>query len=192
MPTISRRLVALLALAAFAVAFAVGRLVHPGQAPTVASAAFAPPVAPVPTSASDLVVVDVVGAVRHPGVYHVPQGSRVEEAVRLAGGPTRRAWLEAVNLAARVVDGQQVVVPRSGAGVPGSPAPAPGIPAGPISLSLADEAILDGLPGIGPATAARIVAWRTAHGPFRTVDDLLDVPGIGPAKLAAMRERLVP
>jgi competence protein ComEA len=113
------------------------------------------------------------------------------QAIGRAGGPTVRADLSALNLAAPVQDGQQVRVPRAPpAGSGGGGAAEAG--SGPISLSSADEAALDGLDGIGPTLAGRIVEWRRAHGGFASVDQLLEVPGIGPARLEALRPQVVP
>ena len=132
-------------------------------------------------------LVHVAGAVRHPGVYPIAPGARVIAAIRRAGGPTRRADLSALNLAATLQDGQQVRVPaRAPAGA------AAGGGGGPVSLSSADEAALDALDGIGPTLAARIVEWRGAHGGFASVDQLLEVPGIGPGRLEALRSQVVP
>ncbi len=132
--------------------------------------------------------VDVVGAVRRAGLYRLPDGARVADAVARAGGPTRRADLAAVNLAAPLADGQQVVVPRRGP--PGTPSSA----AAPAKVSLAVATVddLDELPGIGPVTAQKIVDWRTAHGPFQSVDELDDVPGIGPARIEQLRDLVTP
>lgn len=142
------------------------------------------------------VVVHVVGAVQSPGLYRLDEGSRVADAVALAGGPGPKADLAAVNLAAPLVDGTQVLVPRRGAAaaVGGAP-PAAGGPAasaGPVRLSTATEEELDTLPGVGPVTAQRIVQYRETHGPFRSVDELDAVPGIGPARLEQLRELVVP
>jgi competence protein ComEA len=143
-------------------------------------------------------LVDVAGAVRRPGVYRLREGDRVQDAVRRAGGAMRRAELDAINLAAKVVDGQQIVVPQRGsaAGVAaGQPAASTGdaTPSGPpISLNSATAEQLDTLDGVGPATAQKILQWRQAHGGFRSVDDLGQVPGIGPKKLAALRGRVQP
>jgi len=135
--------------------------------------------------------VHVAGEVRRPGVYRVPAGARVVQAIGRAGGPTVRADLSALNLAAPVQDGQQVLVPRAApAASGGGGAAAAG--SGPISLSSADEAALEELDGIGPTLAARIVEWRRAHGGFASVDQLLEVPGIGPARLEALRRQVVP
>lgn len=136
-------------------------------------------------------LVHVAGAVRRPGVYPVAPGARVIAVIRRAGGPTRRADMSALNLAAPVQDGQQVLVPARAAAVPGASAGATAA-GGPVSLSSADAAALDGLDGIGPTIAARIVEWRTAHGGFASVDQLLEVPGIGPARLESLRSQVVP
>jgi competence protein ComEA len=137
------------------------------------------------------VVVDVTGAVRRPGVYRMPAGSRVNDAVTRAGGPTGTAELEVVNLAARLADGQQVVVPeRLSAGAPG--AAAASAEEGPISLGTATVEQLEEIDGIGPVTAGDIVKFRDEHGGLSSVDQLDQVPGIGPATMAALRDRLQP
>ena len=137
------------------------------------------------------VVVDVAGAVRRPGLYRLPDGSRVADALRRAGGPTRKAFLEALNLAAPLADGQQVLVPRKVAGAAAGAPPA-GATAGPVSLSAATLEQLDTLPGVGPVTAQKIIDYRTAHGAFRSVEELDAVPGIGPATIEELREAVVP
>ena len=139
-----------------------------------------------------LLYVHVVGAVRREGLFRLRDGSRVADAVARAGGPTRRAELAAVNLAAPLVDGQQVVVPRRRP--PGAAAAIPGAPGSGAKVSLASATLeqLDELPGIGPVTAQKIVDWRTTHGPFRSVDDLDDVPGIGPARIEQLRDLVTP
>jgi competence protein ComEA len=143
-------------------------------------------------------VVHVAGAVRHPGVYRFAAGARVEDAVRRAGGPSRHADLAALNLAAKVTDGVQILVPRKGA-VPPASAPgiaadgvaatpgAPGAAGAPVDLNTATLEQLDTLDGVGPATARKILAYRQQHGGFRSVDELDQVSGIGPKKLAALR-----
>jgi competence protein ComEA len=135
-------------------------------------------------------VVHVVGAVRRPGLFRLTEGARVADALTRAGGPTRRADLSVVNLAAPLADGQQVLVPQRGA--PG--AGAVGSPAGAVKVSLAIATVeqLDELPGIGPVTAQKIVDWRSAHGPFRSVEDLDDVPGIGRGRVEQLRELVTP
>src|SRR4051794_12889990 len=152
-------------------------------APARAAVAAAPP--------AEQLVVDVVGAVRRGGLYRLPPGSRVADAVRMAGGVTPRAQLELVNLAAPLADGEQVLVPRAGASgaVSGSGTPAS---AAPIQLSVATPEQLDTLPGIGPPMAARMVKFRQEHGTFGAVDGLAGVPGMGPANPAALKGLVVP
>jgi competence protein ComEA len=140
-------------------------------------------------------VVHVVGAVRRPGLYRLQDGSRIADAVRRAGGATRRADLSLVNLAAPVSDGSQVMVPRRAPPVaPGAPPAGPGTsaPAGPLHLNTATVDQLDELPGVGPVTAQKIVDYRTEHGAFSSVDDLDAIPGIGPARLEQLRELVAP
>jgi competence protein ComEA len=138
------------------------------------------------------VVVDVTGAVARPGVYRLPRGARVTDAVERAGGATDRALLEAINLAARLADGQQVVVPKVG---PGGALPAAAGAVGeegPISLGTATVEQLDTIDGIGPVTAQDIVEFREQHGGLSSVDQLDQVSGIGPATMESLRARLQP
>jgi competence protein ComEA len=139
-------------------------------------------------------VVHVVGAVRRPGLYRLRDGSRIADAVRRAGGATRRADLSLVNLAAPVSDGTQVLVPRRAPPVaPGAPpAEAAEAAAGPLHLNTATIDELDELPGVGPVTAQKIVEYREQHGAFSSVDDLDAIPGIGPARLEQLRELVAP
>ncbi len=138
-------------------------------------------------------VVHVAGAVRKPGVYRIPDGGRVQQAIRLAGGATAKADLAAINLAAPLQDGQQVLVPARVVAVAGGAGSASSSASGaPISLSTATVEQLDSLDGIGPTLAARIVDWRTRHGGFASVDQLMDVPGIGQARLDAIKSGLTP
>jgi competence protein ComEA len=133
--------------------------------------------------------VHVAGAVRSPGLYRLPQGARVAGAVRRAGGPTGSAQLDAINLAARLEDGQQVVVPEAGAGA----AQAGGESAqAPISLGSATVEQLEQLDGIGPTLAQRIVEHRQASGGFASLDQLAAVEGIGEQRLAALKSALSP
>ncbi|MGN6815292.1 MAG: helix-hairpin-helix domain-containing protein [Solirubrobacterales bacterium] len=136
-------------------------------------------------------VVDVTGAVRRPGVYRMPTGSRVNDAVIRAGGPEPRAELEVVNLAARLADGQQVVVPERlpGGGAAGMAAATEDSP---ISLGTATVEQLEEIDGIGPVTAGDIVKFRDEHGGLSSVEQLDQVPGIGPATMEALRARLQP
>ena len=144
-----------------------------------------------PAGAQPPLVVHVVGAVRRAGLFRLRDGSRVADALARAGGPTRHADLAAVNLAAPLVDGEQVVVPRRGPGGSTAVTAAPGAGAK-VSLGSATVEQLDELPGVGPVTAQKIVDWRSTHGPFRSVDDLDDVPGIGPARIEQLRDLVTP
>jgi competence protein ComEA len=136
------------------------------------------------------VVVDVTGAVRRPGVYRLPAGARVTDAVARAGGASGDAALEAINLAARLADGQQVLVPSS---APGAGTVAGAVAEdGPISLGSASVEELETIDGIGPVTAGDIVEFRDQHGGLASVDQLDEVAGIGPATMEALRERLQP
>jgi competence protein ComEA len=135
------------------------------------------------------VVVDVTGAVRDPGVYRLPAGARVNDAVARAGGASGEAVLEGINLAARLADGQQVLVPgRTG----GTEAVGATAEEGPISLGSAGVEELETIDGIGPVTAGDIVEFRDEHGGLASVDQLDEVPGIGPATMEALRSRLQP
>jgi competence protein ComEA len=150
----------------------------------------APAPAATSTTAGELFV-HVAGAVARPGVVRLAPGARIEDALAAAGGPAAAGDLDQVNLAARVADGDRVYVPRRGEAPPPAPVTSgggnPGTRAGPVDLNSAAADQLDALPGVGPATAKAIVDYRTRHGRYRTVDDLLSVPGIGPAKLATLR-----
>jgi competence protein ComEA len=166
---------------------------------TTPAAPLPPPQAPgtSATGPSARVVVDVVGAVRRPGLYRLGQGSRIADAVARAGGATAKADLAQVNLAAPVADGEQVVVPKRGlaAAAPvagGGAAGAGATPTAPVQLSTATLEQLDSLPGIGPVTAQKILDYRTKHGAFSSVDELDAVPGIGPARLDQLRDLVVP
>jgi competence protein ComEA len=133
------------------------------------------------------VVVHVAGAVRKPGVYTLPAGSRVDDAVARAGGITSGGSPDAINLAARLSDGQQVVVPSIKNGAATATAPD-----APISLGSATVQQLDTVEGIGPVTAQKIADYRDQHGGFSSVDELDQVPGIGPATMEALKTRLQP
>jgi competence protein ComEA len=148
-------------------------------------------------SSSEDVVVDVAGEVRDPGVYRMPAGSRVNDAVARAGGATGAANLGAINLAARLGDGQQVVVPgKALVGVSGGAADpaaaAGGAATGPVSLGSATVADLDTIDGIGPVTAQKIIEFRDQHGGVSSVDQLSQISGIGPATMQSLRSSLQP
>jgi competence protein ComEA len=144
--------------------------------------------------------VHVAGAVRRPGVYRMRPGARVDDAVRQAGGGTARADLGAVNLAAKVEDGRQVLVPERAprAAAPGGGAVAGGggaasataAPGQPLNLNTATLEQLDTLAGVGPATAQKILDFRDEHGGFGSVDELAQVPGIGDKRLASLRDQV--
>jgi competence protein ComEA len=150
-------------------------------------------------AAPEMIVVHVSGAVARPGVVALPSGARVADAVAAAGGVDRSADVTAVNLAAPLADGDQVVVPQAagpggeGSDMTGPPAlaGAAGATGGKVAVNLAGQAELETLPGVGPVIASRIVAHREANGPFQAVEDLLDVPGIGEATLAGFRDLVV-
>jgi competence protein ComEA len=155
-----------------------------------------PPLAidlPTPTPLPAQIVVHVAGEVANPGVYTLSPDTRLHEAIQAAGGPTEDANLDAVNLAARVSDGLRYYIPRRGqtGGVPAAPSPPGGATiATPINVNTATVAELDTIPGIGPVTAGAIVAYRQEHGPFQSLEDLLEVPDIGPATLERLRPYL--
>lgn len=137
------------------------------------------------------IVVDVAGAVRRPGVYRLPAGARVVDAIGRAGGPAGGAMLEGINRAARLTDGQQVMVPEGG---PGGTIETTGAGAedGPIGLGAATVEQLETIDGIGPVTAGKIVEYRDQHGGLASVDQLDQVSGIGPATMESLRARLQP
>jgi competence protein ComEA len=179
-------LVALLALAGSRIA-ATGTSQGPRRSAPLAVVDASPAAAP-------RVVVYVVGAVRRSGIYRLREGARVADALERAGGPAPKADLTAVNLAAPIVDGQQIVVPsRPPAGAPPTAAGAGGVPGAGAKVSLSSATVdqLDELPGVGPVTAQKIVDWRASH-PLRSVDDLDAIPGIGPARIEQLRELVQP
>jgi competence protein ComEA len=135
------------------------------------------------------VVVHVAGAVARPGVYRLPAGSRVTDAVGRAGGFAHRANRDAINLAARLSDGQQVVVAGAGAATSAS---AGGDQTGPISLGSATVEQLDQVEGIGPVTAQKIIEFRDQHGGLSSIDQLDEVDGIGPSTMQTLRSALQP
>jgi competence protein ComEA len=190
----SRRQLVVGGLAALVLLILAGRsLLRPGAS---ASVRIPPPVVPSTTTAAAApgLVVDVVGAVRRPGLYRLSEGARVADAVERAGGASRRAQLDLVNLAAPISDGEQIVVPRRGAvaAVGGGGGGAPGAPAGPVHLNTATLEQLDALPGVGPVTAQKILDYRQEHGAFASVDELDAIPGIGPARLEQLRDLVAP
>ena len=159
----------------------------PGVPPTVAAGQSA-------SIATATVTVDVGGKVNRPGVVTLPGGSRVAQAITAAGGLVPGTSTQGVNLARRVNDGEQILVGVPGtettAGTPGQPVATPDTSGAQLDLNAATAEQLDELPRIGPATAAKIIDFRATHGPFRSIDQLLDVPGIGEATLSGIRSRL--
>jgi competence protein ComEA len=167
----------------------VGAVVGFGGRPQVLPAPVAAtPMAVGPAEQAEIVV-HVAGEVSEPGLVRVPVSSRVADAVAAAGGATPDAALSAINLAAPLSDGTQVVVPA--VVIAGDPQSAAPVDDGRVRVNQADAAGLDDLPGVGPVLAERIVAYRDENGPFGSAEDLLDVPGIGESKLEAMRESIV-
>jgi competence protein ComEA len=197
-----RTAVALLALAALLGAGAVwlratprpaGPLDGSGGPPGAAAAAAQTLPRAVPAGqaagepAGGRVAVHVAGRVRRPGLVRLAAGSRVQDAVRAAGGATAGANLDAVNLARKLVDGEQIRVPARGEPVAAAPQDGQATPAGPLDLNSATVEQLEALPGVGEVTAGRIVAYRSAH-PFTSVDELLEVPGIGQRRFEQLKD----
>jgi competence protein ComEA len=186
LPDISRRRALAYVLALLTVLSLAGRVAFRGESPAPAAAPLNLRAEPPPARK---VVVHVVGQVYKPGLYSLPEGSRVDDAIKRAGGPKPKAALALVNLAAPVADGQQVVVPSNREAAQalagGSMAGGAG---GPVHLNSATLDQLDELPGIGPVTAQKILDYRSEHGAFGSVEELDAVPGIGPATLDELRD----
>lgn len=164
-----------------------------GSTTTYPAAANTPRIAVAATPTPSALLVQVGGAVRHPGLVSVPAGARAVDAVTAAGGPTARADSTALNLAARVVDGQQLVLPERGRAGAAAAAPSSEAQSGaPVSLSTASAAELETLPRVGPAMAARIITYRTAHGPFAATTDLMRVAGIGQKTFDSLKDLVLP
>lgn len=194
MPELSRSQIAVYGAVAVALLLVGARAIRSEGGDGAAPAVAAPPVASSPefsiSSSGGDVVVDVAGAVQRPGVYRLPVGARVVDAIERAGGPAPSALLEGINRAARLTDGQQVMVPKRGPA--GSTAAATGSGDGPISLGSATARQLETIDGIGPVTAAKIVEYRDQQGGLASVDQLDQVSGIGPATMESLRARLQP
>ena len=186
LPDISRRRALAYVLALLAVLALAGRVALSDESPTPAAAPVNLRAEPPPARK---VVVHVVGQVYRPGLYSLPEESRVDDAIKRAGGPKPRAALALVNLAAPVADGQQVVVPstREAAQALAGGAVAGGA-GNRVHLNSATLDQLDELPGIGPVTAQKILDYRSEHGAFGSVEELDAVPGIGPATLDELRD----
>jgi competence protein ComEA len=204
MGEISRPQLAVYVAAAIAIALVGARYLREQGGGTSGSPAAAPAAGVRVERADDgkLAVVDVAGAVRKPGVYRLPASARVDDAVREAGGPSSGADLAGLNLAAKVEDGRQYIVPEKAPSAPGGgdvaaaaggtapagEAAAPPTPSTPLNLNTATAEQLDQLDGVGPETARKIVAYRQEKGGFGSVEELDQVPGIGPQRLAALRD----
>jgi competence protein ComEA len=186
-PTISRGRALTYVVVLLAI-LVVGSRVALGGEPGAPRTARPVPVVRAAQAPARTLVVHVVGAVRRPGLYRLPEGSRIDDAIRRAGGPRPKADLALVNLASPVADGQQVVVPARGDAAGAAAAPGGGsLPGEKVHLNSATIEELDTLPGVGPITAQKILDYRTANGAFGSVDELDAVPGIGPATLADLR-----
>ncbi len=193
MPTISRRRAAAYALAVLLLLAIGGRFALGGKDDQARQQGLRAPAGTLAaeTAPARILLVHVVGAVRKPGLYRLREGSRTADAIRRAGGAKPKAALELVNLASPIADGQQVVVPARGdsgptaaatGGVMGS-----AVAGQKIHLNSATLEQLDTLPGVGPVTAQKILAYRTEHGAFQAVEELDAVPGIGPARLEELK-----
>jgi competence protein ComEA len=196
MPDISRSQLAVYAAVAVALLLVGARAIRAegGETapPSAEAASSAEPEISLAGGGGDLVV-DVVGAVRRPGVYRLPEGARVVDAIERAGGAVGTAAVEGINRAARLTDGQQVVVPERGpGGTTAASAPGAGAAEAPIGLGSATVEQLEEIEGIGPVTAAAIVEYRDERGGLASVEQLDEVSGIGPATLDSLRDRLQP
>jgi competence protein ComEA len=190
LPPTRRRLVAGALLLAVVLVLGARHLLAAGTATQAAPVAVA---ASVRADAGPDLVVHVVGAVHRPGLYRFAARSRVADAVARAGGPTRRADLTLINLAAPLADGTQVVVPLKAQAAPGGAAPgSAAAPTGPVHLNVATLEQLDALPGVGPVTAQKILDYREQHGAFSSLEELDAIPGIGPARIEQLRDAAAP
>jgi competence protein ComEA len=188
MPELSRSQLLVYGAIAVAVLLLGARWIRSGEAAPAAGTGAAAFEADGFTASADAtrdVVVHVAGAVARPGVYRLPVGSRVADAVKRAGGLTPGAEEDTINLAARLADGQQVVVPARGGGAAAGEE-------GPISLGSATAEELDEIEGIGPVTAEKIVEFREQHGGLSSVEELDEISGIGPSTMEALRAALQP
>jgi competence protein ComEA len=192
-----RQFALIVAGAVVAIALGVSQLGR-GTDETAAAPRAAAPIAVEDGGGGERLIVHVAGAVRRPGVYRLAAGARVDDAVERAGGPKRRADLGGLNLAAKLEDGRQVLVPeRAGRAAASGPASAgttavATAPGQPLNLNTATLEQLDTLSGIGPLTAQKILDYREEQGGFGSVEELGEVPGIGEKRLASLREEVTP
>jgi competence protein ComEA len=189
-----RQLALCVAGAVLALVLGLSQLRHGSDASVAAPRAAAPIAIKESDDGGGRLTVHVAGAVRQPGVYRLATGARVDDAVQRAGGATRHADLGGLNLAAKLEDGRQVLVPKRAAHAGGGNAPAAaGAAAGaaapeqPINLNTATLEQLDTLSGIGPTTAQKILDFREERGGFSSIEELGEIPGIGEVRLASLR-----
>jgi competence protein ComEA len=188
---VQRRLLFGVVLLGALLVLGVPRLLHRG-AGHVAVPLLRPPRTARAAAPSSKLVVDVAGAVRRPGLHELARGTRIADAVAAAGGATAKADITAVNLAAPIADGEQIVVPARGSGTAGASSGAAPSPTAPLDLNSASLEQLDALPGIGPTTAQKILDYRQAHGSFHSLADLDAVPGIGQGRLEQLKGLVLP
>jgi competence protein ComEA len=191
MPQLSRAQLAVYAALAVAVLLIGARAIRTGQGEAATAAAYSGGSFSVNTAGGGDLVVHVAGAVASPGVYRLPAGSRVTDALQRAGGPGPRALVDSVNLAARLADGQQVVIPEA-VSAAAAAGPSATMPDAPISLGTATVEQLDTIEGIGPVTAQDIVDYRNEQGGLASIEQLDEISGIGPATMEALRDGLQP
>jgi competence protein ComEA len=191
-----RRLIAAVVVLGAALLLGGPKLLHRAGADHAAAIPVLRAPRPAPAAAgaarAGQVVVDVAGAVRRPGLHALAHGMRIADALAAAGGATAKADLDAVNLAAPVADGEQIVVPVRGPGAAGASGGGGPSPTAPLDLNTATVEQLDALPGIGPTTAQKIVDYRQAHGSFHSVEELDAVPGIGQGRIAQLKGLVLP
>ena len=185
-----RRLLFCVVLLGALLVLGVPRLLHRGAGHVAVPLLRPPRTARVARSSK--LVVDVAGAVRRPGLHELAPGTRIADAVAAAGGATAKADITAVNLAAPIADGEQIVVPARGSGAAGASSGAAPSPTAPLDLNSASLEQLDALPGIGPTTAQKILDYRQAHGWFHSIADLDAVPGIGQGRIEQLKGLVLP
>ena len=166
----------------------VRSLPRPVEVSTAPSGGTASAPAPASPSPEVVVLVDVAGWVRQPGVYEFTEGARVIDAIDAAGGARPGALLQALNLAAPLADGTQILVPREGQEGVAPPVSGGAVAGGLVNVNTATATELEELPGVGEVIAQAIVDYRTENGPFTSVDQLVDVSGIGDATLESIRD----